>query len=97
MEQNIALMVINQKMDTRKVFSLKDLNQEILDKGGVLRISAGITIKKYLGNLISLGALDYSVEEKDEIFSPTEICNIPVAWKLIRENPFITAQDQDFG
>jgi hypothetical protein len=95
MRENIALKVINEKLDAKKSFSLKDLSQEILDRGGILQISASITIRKYLGSLISLGALDYSVEEKDEIFSPTELSNNPAKWKRERGNPFITARDQD--
>lgn len=97
MEDNIALRMINEKIDTETSFFLESLSQEIIDQGGVLRIQPGVTVKCYLGELVSLGIIDYSVVEEETCFTPTGICNIPSAWKLRGENPFITAQDQDFG
>ncbi len=94
MEKNIALEIINQKLGDKEIFSPKSLNQEILEKGGLLRIEIGVTIIEYLGELVSVGVLDYS--ETENLFIPTEICDSPDKWEKIRENPFTLARDQDF-
>ncbi len=93
MENNIAVEIINKKIDAKENFSLTSINQEIIDSGGILRVS-GTTIKVYLGELIALGILNYFSGEN--LFSPTEIADSPAKWTRTKENPFITAMDQDF-
>lgn len=45
----------------KKNFTLEELNKEILDKGGLLRINPGITIKETLGSFVDMGILKYDL------------------------------------
>jgi len=58
-EHQIALRVINSHIDSGKKFTYDQVKDEILKKGGILRISFGVTIRMYLKNLDEIGLLTF--------------------------------------
>ncbi|MCK9595581.1 hypothetical protein M0R19_00120 [Candidatus Pacearchaeota archaeon] len=55
----IAKDILSSKINKKKSFTLESLSQEIIDKGGLLRIGSGLTIKQSLGELVYSGVLKY--------------------------------------
>lgn len=58
-EQQIAQAVINSHIDSGKSFTYEELMTEILQNGGILRVSIGMTIRMYLKNLNNLGLIQF--------------------------------------
>ncbi len=58
-EHQVALSVINSYLDSGKRFTYDQIIREILDQGGMLRVSIGVTIRMYLKNLSEIGLLDF--------------------------------------
>ena len=65
----ISYTVINTRIDkgvgTR--FTVKEVCDEIIKKGGILRVAIGITIKDYLDSLNVVGILNFIHSDNDEI------------------------------
>ena len=63
-EHQVALKVINSYIDAGTSFTFDQITKEIIDRGGILRVSIGITIKMYLKNLKEIGLLVYDVQDE---------------------------------
>ena len=62
-EHQIALRVINSHIDSGKKFTYEQVREDILNRGGILRISIGVTIRMYLKNLDEIGLLTFDPKE----------------------------------
>lgn len=60
----ISFVVINTEIDkgVGTKFDYQKVIQEIKRRGGILRVSPGVTIKDYLGNLCEIGILNRTAE-----------------------------------
>ncbi len=65
-EHQIALKVINEHIDAGSSFTYDQITREILDEGGILRTSIGVTIRMYLKSLKEIGLLVF--DSKSENF-----------------------------
>jgi len=59
-EHLIAKQIIDEKIKSQRPFSYKEINGLILEKGGILRISTGITIGNYLTQLEDFGIIKFN-------------------------------------
>jgi hypothetical protein len=65
-EHQIALNVINSHIDDGNSFSYDQISKEILEQGGILRVSIGVTITMYLRSLREIGLLRF--DPQNELF-----------------------------
>jgi len=65
-KKRIAIDVINDKIVAGDHFSYDSVCKEIVEKGGILRVSIGVTIGMYLKNLVRLKILSF--DQKEGIF-----------------------------
>jgi hypothetical protein len=56
----IAIDCINDKISSGEDFTYVSICDEIVFKGGILRVSIGVTIGMYLKNLVRLKILSFS-------------------------------------
>lgn len=56
-EHQIALKVINSHIDSGSDFTYDEITKEIINEGGILRTSIGVTIRMYLKSLREIGLL----------------------------------------
>lgn len=61
--QLIARGTVNGFIKQKKSFTLEDVHREILKRGGILRVSSGVTISDYLQEFEERGILEY-VDDK---------------------------------
>lgn len=56
----VAKQVIDEKIKDKENFSLDEIEKEIIQQGGILRISPGFTVKDYLIILEEMGVVKYN-------------------------------------
>lgn len=61
-EQLIAKGTIHAFLKQKKSFKLKSLYNEIILRGGILRVSMGVTVKEYLFDLEDRKIIEYSIK-----------------------------------
>jgi hypothetical protein len=67
-EDSIALKVVNDFIDNENDFTFDDLQKKIIQEGGILRISPGYSVGKYIIKLEKEGIVQYnSNNEKFEV------------------------------
>ena len=66
-EMDVAKQIIHEKICEAKEFSLDELQKEIIQEGGVLRVSPGVTIKDYLNILDEAGVVKYNPHDNSYI------------------------------
>jgi len=59
-EMDIAKKVVDERIAKGEDFSLKEVQDEILSKGGILRVAPTVTIRDYLKNLEEKAVLKYN-------------------------------------
>lgn len=59
MQQIIARGTVHAFVKQKKKFSLKNVHNEILRRGGILRVSMGVTISEYLNDLENKNIIKY--------------------------------------
>jgi hypothetical protein len=59
-----ALEVVEQKIRENKDFSFDELQNDIINKGGVLRVSPGHTVGEYISELEEEGILSFNKKTK---------------------------------
>ena len=63
-QMDVAKQIIDEKISEGGIFSLNELEKEILNQGGALEVAPCITIKDYLGHFEKKGILTYNPEDK---------------------------------
>ena len=63
-EHKIAFNVIKEYLESKKEFSFKELQNEIVKRGGILRVSAGYSIGKYILELEEDGLIEFNSRSK---------------------------------
>ena len=63
-ENHIAFKVTNEKIEQRKAFSFDELQDSILDRGGILRISPDYSIGEYVVELEEDGIIKFDPNTK---------------------------------
>jgi len=53
----IAQNVIDSKLENKEEFSIEEVNQEIIDKGGIPLLNAGYSIEQCVENLVNTGEI----------------------------------------
>ncbi|MFW6247100.1 MAG: hypothetical protein ACOC22_02915 [bacterium] len=63
-EHTIALKVIKEKIKNNKSFSFDELQDEIIERGGILRISPGYSVGEYVIGLEEDGIIEFDPDSK---------------------------------
>jgi len=58
-QHEIAIDVINNHIFSSEPFSYEEVTEEIVEKGGILRVSIGVTIGMYLKKLVTLKVISF--------------------------------------
>lgn len=64
---DVAKQIVHEKICEAEDFSLDELEKEIIQEGGILRVSPGVTIKDYLKILDEAGAIKYNPHNNNYI------------------------------
>lgn len=80
----IANQVVNEKLAKRALFTTEEINHEILQRGGILRIATCCPVKCYINELLNQGLLELiKPKGQDNVFYQA----VPVFANLINANP----------
>jgi len=63
-EHSIALKVIKEKIKNNESFSFDELQNTIIEKGGILRISPGYSVGEYIMELEDDGIIEFDPDSK---------------------------------
>ena len=64
---DIARKVIDKRINKGKEFSLNEVQDEILNRGGILRVAPAVTVQDYLKNLEEKAVLKYNPYDNNYI------------------------------
>jgi hypothetical protein len=59
-EYQIALNIVKSKLSNKQSFSVADLQKEVIEAGGILRIAMGFSIGDYIAELEEDGYIEYN-------------------------------------
>lgn len=67
---NVTRMILNEKIEEGKSFSLEEIMNEITIQGGSKNIYEGVSVESYILNLKKKGILRYNLLENTYIINP---------------------------
>lgn len=62
-QQKKAKEIIHQHIVNKEDFAYGELQQEIVEKGGILQVEVGYTVGQYIGDLEEKGVIEFHARE----------------------------------